>query len=65
MDRGAWRVTIHAVTKSQTGLRGYHFHFTVSLNSLRHLDPYDLVPWETFSARLTSFIVCPLEFPPC
>ena len=25
MDRGAWRVTIHRVTKSQTRLSDFHF----------------------------------------
>jgi len=24
--RGAWRATVYGVTKSQTGLRDYHFH---------------------------------------
>ena len=24
--RRAWRATVHGVTKSQTGLRDYHFH---------------------------------------
>ena len=27
MDRGAWRATIHGVTKSQTQLSDFHFHF--------------------------------------
>ena len=27
MDRGAWWVTVHRVTKSQTRLSNYHFHF--------------------------------------
>ena len=27
MDRGAWQVTVHGVTKSQTQLSKYHFHF--------------------------------------
>ena len=27
MDRGAWQVTVHGVTKSQTQLSNYHFHF--------------------------------------
>ena len=26
MGRGAWRATVHGVTKSRTGLRDYHFH---------------------------------------
>ena len=25
MDRGAWQVTVHGVTKSHTGLRDYYF----------------------------------------
>ena len=28
MDRGAWRATVHGVTKSQTQLNDQHFHFT-------------------------------------
>ena len=28
MDRGVWRATDHRVTKSQTWLNGFHFHFT-------------------------------------
>ena len=27
MDRGAWQATVHGVTKSQTRLSDYHFHF--------------------------------------
>ena len=27
MDRGAWWATVHGVTKSQTQLSGFHFHF--------------------------------------
>ena len=26
MDRGAWRATVHGVTKSQTQLSNYHTH---------------------------------------
>ena len=29
MDRGAWRATVHAVAKSQTGLSDSQFHFPV------------------------------------
>ena len=28
MDRGAWRATVHRVTKNQTGLSNCHFHFS-------------------------------------
>ena len=28
MDREAWRAAIHGVTKSQTGLSDFHFHFS-------------------------------------
>ena len=28
MDRGAWRVTVHGVTKTWTRLRNSHIHFT-------------------------------------
>ena len=28
MDRGAWRATVHGVTKSRTGLNTGHFHFS-------------------------------------
>ena len=28
MDRGAWWATVHGVTKSQTWLSDWHFHFT-------------------------------------
>ena len=33
-DRGAWRSTVHGVTKSQIGLSNYHFHcfYYVDLN---------------------------------
>ena len=27
MDRGDWRAAVHVVTKSQTGVKDYHFHF--------------------------------------
>ena len=27
MDRGAWQATVHGVTKSQTQLSNFHFHF--------------------------------------
>ena len=27
MERGAWRATIHGVTKSQTQLSDFHFHY--------------------------------------
>ena len=27
MDRGAWRATVHDITKNQTRLSDYHFHF--------------------------------------
>ena len=27
MDRGAWWVTVHGVTKNQTRLSNFHFHF--------------------------------------
>ena len=27
MDRGAWQATVHGVTKSQTRLSNFHFHF--------------------------------------
>ena len=30
MDRGAWRATVHGVTKSQTRLSNEHFHFHTS-----------------------------------
>ena len=28
MDRGSWQVTVHGVTKSQTRLSNWHFHFS-------------------------------------
>ena len=31
MDRGAWQATVRGVTKSQTRLSDYHFHFQVWL----------------------------------
>ena len=31
MDRGAWRVTVNGVTKSQTRLSDYHFHFFIQV----------------------------------
>ena len=27
MDRGAWRATVHGITKSRTRLSDFHFHF--------------------------------------
>ena len=30
MDRGAWWATVHGVTKSQTRLSDYHFHFLMT-----------------------------------
>ena len=27
LDRGAWQATVHGVTKSQTQLNNFHFHF--------------------------------------
>ena len=35
MDREAWRAAVHGVTKSQTRLSNFHFHFSncVSCNS--------------------------------
>ena len=36
MDRGAWTVTIHRVTQSQTGLRDFHFHF-LKLHGLKDI----------------------------
>ena len=30
MDRGAWWATVHRVSKSQTGLRDYHFMLNIS-----------------------------------
>ena len=27
MDRGAWQVTVHGVTRSQTQLSDFHFHW--------------------------------------
>ena len=31
LDTGAWQVTAHQVTKNQTRLNDYHFHFTLSV----------------------------------
>ena len=28
MDRGVWQTTVHEVTKSQTQLNNFHFHFS-------------------------------------
>ena len=27
IDKGAWQATVHGVTKNQTRLSGFHFHF--------------------------------------
>ena len=32
MDRGAWQVTVHGVTKSRTQLNYEHFHFQGVVN---------------------------------
>ena len=37
MDRGTWWAIVHGITKSQTGLSNYHFHFH-SLFSIINLD---------------------------
>ena len=29
MDRGAWRATVHGVTKNRTRLSGFHFHYVL------------------------------------
>ena len=35
VDRGAWQATVHGVTKSQTGLRDFHFSETRELGIQR------------------------------
>ena len=30
MDRAAWQATVHGITKSQTRLSDFHFHFSLS-----------------------------------
>ena len=30
MNRGAWQATVHGITKSQTRLCDFHFHFSLS-----------------------------------
>ena len=35
MDRGAWQVTVHGVSKSRTQLSNFHFHFTFPVDVLR------------------------------
>ena len=35
MNRGAWWGTLHGVTKSQTRLSNYHFHFSGALTRKR------------------------------
>ena len=32
MDREAWRATVHGVTKSQTWLSDWYFHFSLKLD---------------------------------
>jgi len=34
LDRGAWQVTVHGVTKSQTQVNEFHFHFSLVLETL-------------------------------
>ena len=34
MDRGAWRASVHGVTKSWTQLSDQHFHFSPNLQGL-------------------------------
>jgi len=36
MDRGAWRATVHGVTKSQTQLSDYHFQKGYKLVMFRY-----------------------------
>ena len=43
MDRGAWQATVHGVTKSQTWLSNFHFHFHVLLYDRSLLVIY--FPW--------------------
>ena len=35
MDRGAWQVTVHGVSKSRTQQSDFHFHFTFPVDVLR------------------------------
>ena len=50
MDRGAWRVIVHRVAKSQTQLSDFHFHFWASLvaqmvKNLPTMQRLEFNPW--------------------
>ena len=36
MDRGAWRATVHGVSKSQDTTERLHFHFQFFFTNIRH-----------------------------
>ena len=38
MDRGAWQATVHGVSKSQTRLNDFHFHFQNEFSSEKVLN---------------------------
>ena len=40
LDRGAWRATVHGVTKSQTRLRDSHFHFHFGFAFTSHYENF-------------------------
>ena len=42
MDRGAWQATVHGVSKSQTQLSDFHFHFEMSTVSVRCEKPAEI-----------------------
>ena len=41
MDKGAWQATVHGVSKSQTGLNDFHFHFfpLTKANGIHAVEP--------------------------
>ena len=60
MDRGAWRATVHEVTKSQTGLSDTHFHFHSSLLAGLELELQSPEPGVTVLSTSTDCKACPV-----
>ena len=64
MDRGAWRATVHGVTKSQTQLSTcQHQQEQVSDDSLRAAPSEDPVEWGTPGRHDHCLKCCQMDFP--
>ena len=61
MDRGAWRATLHGVTKSQTQLRNLHFYSqviykVVLVSSVQQSDIYIFFFSDSFPTQVITNI---------